>query len=73
MNNYQRITYKQCSDVLLKLWIDKIISDSEYYKIMDKINKCKKEEEEIDRLSEQFGFVKEITPFGQEIKVMYEK
>ena len=32
------ITYETCADALLKLWMDKIITDSEYNRIMDRLN-----------------------------------
>lgn len=38
------ITYRQCADVLLKLWIDDILTDSQYYKIIDKLNEQHKKE-----------------------------
>lgn len=34
------IDYKTESDVLLKLWMDKIITDGEYNKIMERLNKA---------------------------------
>ncbi len=33
------ITYKDCADAMLKMWIDNVVTDSEYAKIMDRLNK----------------------------------
>lgn len=41
MNDFDDIKpigYTECSDALLKLWIDNILTDGEYYKIMDRLN-----------------------------------
>lgn len=32
------ITYKDCSEAMLKMWIDNVITDGQYNKIMDKLN-----------------------------------
>lgn len=34
------IGYRECSDALLKLWMDDIITDGEYNRIMDRLNKA---------------------------------
>lgn len=33
------ITYQNCSDALLKMWMDNVLTDGEYNRIMDKLNK----------------------------------
>ena len=40
MENAKPINYQSCADALLKMWMDKILSDGEYYKIMDRLNKA---------------------------------
>ena len=37
------IKYSDCADALLKLWIENIITDGEYNRIMDKLNKAYKD------------------------------
>jgi len=32
------ITYKDCSEAMMKMWIDNVITDGQYNKIMDKLN-----------------------------------
>ena len=32
------ITYKDCSDAMLKMWIENVLTDGEYNRIMDKLN-----------------------------------
>lgn len=32
------ITYQNCSDALLKMWMDNVLTDAEYNRIMDKLN-----------------------------------
>ena len=34
------IGYSECADVLLKLWMDNILTDAEYNRIMNKLNKA---------------------------------
>ena len=36
------ITYQDCSDAMLKLWMDDILTDGEYNRIMDRLNKAYK-------------------------------
>ena len=38
------IGYRECSDALLKLWMDDIITDGEYNRIMYRLNKAHREE-----------------------------
>ena len=33
-----KITYRDCSNALLRMWMDKVITDGEYNRIMDKLN-----------------------------------
>ena len=37
------VDYYDCSSAMLKLWMENIVTDSEYYKIMDKLNAKHKE------------------------------
>lgn len=37
------IEYKTCVDAMLKMWMENILTDGEYNKIMDKLNKAHKE------------------------------
>jgi hypothetical protein len=32
------IGYRECSDTMLKMWMDNVLTDGEYYRIMDKLN-----------------------------------
>ncbi len=32
------IDYQDCSDALLKMWMDNVVTDGEYWRIMDKLN-----------------------------------
>ena len=32
------ISYIDCANAMLKMWIDNILTDGEYYRIMDKLN-----------------------------------
>ena len=34
----QEITYQDCADAMLKMWIDDVLTDGEYNRIMDKLN-----------------------------------
>ncbi len=42
------ISYKDCANAMLKMWIDNVVTDGEYNRIMDRLNKQAKEE--TDRL-----------------------
>ncbi len=33
------ITYHDCSNAMMMMWMDKIVTDGEYNKIMDRLNK----------------------------------
>lgn len=37
------IQYSDCADALLKLWMENIITDGEYNRIMDRLNKAHKD------------------------------
>jgi len=34
----REIDYTDCSNAMLKMWIDNVLTDGEYYRIMDKLN-----------------------------------
>lgn len=36
------VDYKQCADALLMMWMESVITDAEYNRIMDKLNKAHK-------------------------------
>ena len=38
------IGYRQKADALLKMWMDDELTDGEYYKIMNRLNKIEKHE-----------------------------
>ena len=33
-----KITYQDCADAMLMMWMDKVLTDGEYSRIMDKLN-----------------------------------
>lgn len=35
----QEIGYDQCANAMLKMWIDNVVTDGEYNRIMDRLNK----------------------------------
>ena len=35
----QEIGYDQCANAMLKMWIDDVVTDGEYNRIMDRLNK----------------------------------
>ena len=35
----QEIGYDQCANAMLKMWMDNVITDGEYNRIMDRLNK----------------------------------
>lgn len=37
------ISYQDCANALLMMWMDNVLTDGEYYKIMDKLNSSKEE------------------------------
>lgn len=52
------ISYVDCANALMMMWIDKVLTDGEYKKIMDKLNAHemkKREGEENERLNQQTG------------------
>lgn len=38
-------TYKDCADVLMMLWTERIVTDGQYKKIMDRLNEWKRRRE----------------------------
>lgn len=40
------IRYNDCANAMLKMWMDNVLTDGEYYRIMDKLNAHKKGETE---------------------------
>ncbi len=36
---YNKQIYKECCEAMLRLWMDHVISDAEYYRIMGRLNK----------------------------------
>lgn len=39
----EAISYSACADALLKLWMENIVTDGEYNRIMDRLNKAHKD------------------------------
>lgn len=35
-----QVSYADCANAMLKMWIDKVLTDSEYNRIMDRLNAC---------------------------------
>ena len=35
----QEIGYGQCANAMLKMWMDNVVTDGEYNRIMDRLNK----------------------------------
>lgn len=35
----EEIGYEQCANAMMKMWIDEVVTDGEYNRIMDKLNK----------------------------------
>ena len=35
----QEIGYSQCANAMLKMWMDNVVTDGEYNRIMDRLNK----------------------------------
>ena len=44
MDDVKPISYKDCADAMLKMWMEGVLTDGEYNRIMDKLNKAHKEE-----------------------------
>lgn len=40
------ISYQDCSDALLKMWIENVLTDGEYYRIIEKLNKWQLRQQE---------------------------
>lgn len=43
MDEGKPISYVDCANVLLKLWMENILTDSEYHRISDKLEKAHKD------------------------------
>lgn len=43
MEDVKPISYKDCADAMLKMWMECVLTDEEYNRIMDKLNKAHKE------------------------------
>ena len=43
MEEVKPIDYEVCANAMLKMWMENILTDSEYYHIMDKLNKAHNE------------------------------
>lgn len=48
-------TYKDCADVLLMLWAERIVTDGQYRKIMDRLNEWKRRRKADGRTDRQTG------------------
>lgn len=44
-----KITYQNCADALLMMWMDNILTDAEYNRIMDKLNNAQRKTEPQER------------------------
>lgn len=42
MEDVKPISYKDCADAMLKMWMDGVLTDGEYNRIMDKLNEAQK-------------------------------
>ena len=38
MNSLKHIDYEDCANAMLKMWMEHILTDGEYNRIMDKLN-----------------------------------
>lgn len=45
----KEISYADCSDAMLKMWMDKVLTDGEYNRIMEKLNEKEKQNEQTNR------------------------
>lgn len=43
MEDVKPIDYFACADAMLKMWMENVLTDSEYNRIMDKLNKAHEE------------------------------
>ena len=43
----KEVDYKDCSLAMMKMWIDKVITDGEYYRIMGKLNESERKRVEV--------------------------
>ena len=50
----KQISYTDCANAMLMMWMDKVLTDGEYNRIMDKLNEHeKKKGEDNERLNQQ--------------------
>ena len=40
MENVKPIDYQDCANAMLKMWMENILTDGEYNRIMDRLNKA---------------------------------
>lgn len=43
MEEVKPIDYSMCADSMLKMWMENVLTDSEYNRIMDRLNKAHEE------------------------------
>ena len=43
MDEVKPIDYQTCADAMLKMWMENVLTDGEYNRIMDKLNKAHKD------------------------------
>ena len=43
MENVKPIDYQDCADAMLKMWMENVLSDAEYNRIMDNLNQAHKD------------------------------
>ena len=46
------IDYRDCANAMIKMWIDNVLTDGEYNRIMDKLNKHEMERRKADERSD---------------------
>ena len=44
LKDQKPISYADCSNAMLKMWMENVLTDGEYSRIMDKLNKAHKDE-----------------------------
>ena len=53
----QEIGYTDCANAMLKMWIDNVVTDGEYSRIMDKLNAHWAERRAVERSNQQTGIM----------------
>ena len=43
MDDVKPISYEDCANAMLKMWMERVLTDGEYNRIMDKLNNAHKE------------------------------